>query len=116
MKCKSPVVKRSVVIAKHKTSVSVEDLFWSSLKKIAAEANVTISDLVAKVDHGRADGNLSSALRTFVLGYYRDRCGEGDLAKADARVSTVLALNGNNSRPMHRLDDRVQMAGVVLKN
>jgi predicted DNA-binding ribbon-helix-helix protein len=93
MKTNSPVVKRSVVIDRHKTSISIEDLFWSSLKKIAAEAGLTISDLVARVDQSRAQGNLSSALRTFVLGYYRDRCGEGDLERADARVSAVLSLN-----------------------
>jgi len=69
---KSPIVKRSVVINGHKTSVSVEDQFWSVLKEIAAERQVSLSELVAMVDHDRGKvGNLSSALRLFVLARYR---------------------------------------------
>ena len=44
---KSPVVKRSIVIAGHKTSVSLEDAFWTGLKEIAAERHITLSDMVA---------------------------------------------------------------------
>lgn len=68
---KSPVVKRSIVIAGHKTSVSLEDEFWSGLKEIAAERQQTLSDLVAGIDTGRSGGNLSSAIRLFVLNHYR---------------------------------------------
>jgi len=68
---KSPVVKRSIVIAGHKTSVSLEDAFWRGLKEIAAGRNMTLSDLVATIDGGRRQGNLSSAIRLFVLEYYR---------------------------------------------
>lgn len=67
----SPVVKRSIVIAGHKTSVSLEDGFWTGLKEIAAERKQTLSDLVASIDTDRAGGNLSSAIRLFVLEYYR---------------------------------------------
>jgi predicted DNA-binding ribbon-helix-helix protein len=67
----SPVVKRSIVIAGHKTSVSLEDDFWSGLKEIAAERKQTLSDLVASIDTGRAAGNLSSGIRLFVLEHYR---------------------------------------------
>jgi predicted DNA-binding ribbon-helix-helix protein len=68
---KSPIVKRSVVINGHKTSVSVEDQFWSVLKDIAAERQASLSELVAMVDHDRGKvGNLSSALRLFVLARY----------------------------------------------
>lgn len=70
---KSPVVKRSIVIAGHKTSVSLEDAFWQGLKQIAAGRNLTLSDLVAAIDHDRHQGNLSSAIRLFVLDYYRSR-------------------------------------------
>jgi predicted DNA-binding ribbon-helix-helix protein len=70
---KSPVVKRSIVIAGHKTSVSLEDAFWQGLKQIAAERDVTLSDLVASIDTDRRQGNLSSAIRLFVLDYYRNR-------------------------------------------
>lgn len=68
---KSPVVKRSIVIAGHKTSVSLEDQFWEALKHIAGERKVTLSDVVQEVDQKRKQGNLSSAIRLFVLDYYR---------------------------------------------
>ena len=68
---KSPVVKRSIVIAGHKTSVSLEDAFWKALKEIAGSRTVTLSDLVASIDTDRRHGNLSSAIRLFVLDYYR---------------------------------------------
>ena len=68
---KSPVVKRSIVIAGHKTSVSLEDAFWTCLKEIANGRDMTLSDLVATIDTDRRQGNLSSAIRLFVLDYYR---------------------------------------------
>lgn len=68
---KSPVVKRSIVIASHKTSVSLEDAFWKGLKEIANDRDVTLSDLVASIDTDRQHGNLSSAIRLFVLDHYR---------------------------------------------
>jgi predicted DNA-binding ribbon-helix-helix protein len=68
---KSPVVKRSIVVAGHKTSVSLEDAFWNGLKEIAIARDMTLSDLVATIDTDRHHGNLSSAIRLFVLDYYR---------------------------------------------
>ncbi|WP_454916954.1 ribbon-helix-helix domain-containing protein [Xanthobacter sediminis] len=68
---KSPVVKRSIVIAGHKTSVSLEDAFWEALKEIATSRRLTLSDLVATIDSARTQGNLSSAIRLFVLDHYR---------------------------------------------
>jgi predicted DNA-binding ribbon-helix-helix protein len=68
---KSSVVKRSIVVAGHKTSVSLEDAFWRGLKEIAGGRNVTLSDLVAAIDGARQQGNLSSAIRLFVLDFYR---------------------------------------------
>jgi predicted DNA-binding ribbon-helix-helix protein len=70
---KSLVIKRSVVIAGHKTSVSLEDAFWKALKDIAHERDMTSSDLVAAIDSERQQGNLSSAIRLFVLDYYRSQ-------------------------------------------
>jgi predicted DNA-binding ribbon-helix-helix protein len=67
----STVVKRSVVINHHKTSVSLEDAFWKGIKTIAAARSMTLSDLVATVNDDRRHGNLSSALRLFVLEHYR---------------------------------------------
>ena len=69
---KSGIVKRSVIINGHKTSVSLEDAFWSEVKAIAAERNLSLRELVSLVDHERGEGsNLSSALRLFVLARYR---------------------------------------------
>ena len=74
---KSPVIKRSIVIAGHKTSVSLEDPFWNGLKEIATAREMTLSDLVATIDTDRHHGNLSSAIRLFVLDYYRALIGDG---------------------------------------
>jgi predicted DNA-binding ribbon-helix-helix protein len=68
---KSPVIKRSIVIAGHKTSVSLEEAFWKGLKEIATSRDLTLSDLVASIDTDRRHGNLSSAIRLFVLDHYR---------------------------------------------
>ena len=73
---KSQVVKRSIVIAGHKTSVSLEDAFWKGLKEIAGERNASLSRLVATIDTERELGNLSSAIRLFVLGFYRNQITE----------------------------------------
>ena len=70
---KSPVVKRSIVIAGHKTSVSLEDAFWKGLKEIAVGRDMTLSELVAAIDAERRHGNLSSAIRLFVLDHYRSQ-------------------------------------------
>ena len=69
---KSPVVKRSIVIAGHKTSVSLEDEFWDSLKEIAAARDETLSDVVGGIDGARSQGNLSSAIRLYVLDHFRN--------------------------------------------
>ena len=70
---KSPVVKRSIVLAGHKTSVSLEDEFWNGLKEIAGRRLMTLSTLVDSIDAQRQHGNLSSALRLFVLEFYRSQ-------------------------------------------
>jgi predicted DNA-binding ribbon-helix-helix protein len=72
----SPVVKRSIVVAGHKTSVSLEDAFWQGLKQIAADREMTLSDLVATIDTDRHNGNLSSAIRLFVLDHYQAMAGD----------------------------------------
>ena len=70
---RSPVVKRSIVVADHKTSVSLEDEFWKGLKEIAALRLTNLSGLVSKIDSQREHGNLSSAIRIFVLNFYRSQ-------------------------------------------
>ena len=92
---KSPVVKRSIVIAGHKTSVSLEDAFWKGLKDIAGERETTLSDLVAAIDSERQHGNLSSAIRLFVLDFYRNRLSEPKEGRDGSReVLTTRAATG----------------------
>jgi predicted DNA-binding ribbon-helix-helix protein len=57
---KSTVLKRSIVVTDHKTSVSLEDAFWKGLKEIASGRGITLSALVAEIDSAREHGNLSS--------------------------------------------------------
>ncbi|MCB1414137.1 MAG: ribbon-helix-helix domain-containing protein [Xanthobacteraceae bacterium] len=67
------VVKRSVMVGGHKTSVSLEDAFWTSLKEIAVRNNMSLSGLLITIDRHRKTSNLSSAIRLFVLDYFRTR-------------------------------------------
>jgi predicted DNA-binding ribbon-helix-helix protein len=68
---KSSVLKRSIVIDGHKTSVSLEDAFWNDLKEIAHSQQVTLSKLIAQIDDTRQQGGLSSAIRLYVLDHVR---------------------------------------------
>jgi predicted DNA-binding ribbon-helix-helix protein len=68
---KSPVIKRSVSMDGRKTSITLEDAFWSSLKEIAQDQGATLSEVVAKIDETRKQNNLSSAIRVFVLEHVR---------------------------------------------
>jgi predicted DNA-binding ribbon-helix-helix protein len=70
---KSLIVKRSVFPAGHKTSVSLEDDFWEALKEIARARNLTLSSLVQEINAQRQSKNLSSAIRLFVLAFYRGK-------------------------------------------
>ena len=92
---KSPVVKRSIRIAGRKTSVSIEDRFWKSLKEIAGERSISLSDLVAAIERDRQHSNLSSAIRLFVLEFYRSRAaeklGEEMLGEDSAPPTPVLS-------------------------
>ena len=68
---KSSIVKRSIVLAGHKTSVSLEEPFYQALKDMAASRRVPLRDLIARIDTDREHGNLSSAIRLFVLNHYQ---------------------------------------------
>ena len=67
----SPVVKRSITIGEHNTSVHLEDGFWRALREIAVIQNLRVSELVSRIDKDRDNKNLSSAIRVFVLDHYR---------------------------------------------
>ena len=92
---KSPVVKRSIVIAGHKTSVSLEDAFWKGLKEIANGRDMTLSDLVATIDSERQHGNLSSAIRLFVLDFYRNQLSDHKAGREAPRG--VIAVRAASS-------------------
>jgi predicted DNA-binding ribbon-helix-helix protein len=61
------IVKRSIAIAGHRTSVSLEDAFWTALGRIATRRGISVAALVAEIDRGRDGANLSSAIRIHVL-------------------------------------------------
>jgi predicted DNA-binding ribbon-helix-helix protein len=95
---KSPVVKRSIVIAGHKTSISLEDAFWKALKDIAIARHATLSDLVASIDQERQHGNLSSAIRLFVLDHYQARC-LGQMGQVGSQVGGHVGGPASNPTP-----------------
>jgi predicted DNA-binding ribbon-helix-helix protein len=64
---KSSIVKRSVMIGGHKTSVSLEEPFWDGLKDLAARRDLSLSALLHEIDSGRDNANLSSAIRVYVF-------------------------------------------------
>jgi predicted DNA-binding ribbon-helix-helix protein len=65
------VMKRSIAIAGHKTSISVEEPFWNGLREIAVAKRMKVADLVAWIDNNRQQGNLSSHVRLFVLDHFQ---------------------------------------------
>ena len=67
------VVKRSVSIAGHRTSVSLEAPFWDALKEIAEKRRISVQQIIGEIDAGRGAQNLSSAIRVFVLAEARRR-------------------------------------------
>lgn len=83
---KSPVIKRSIVVAGHKTSVSLEEAFWNGMKEISGSRGVTLSELVGQIDGARNQGNLSSAIRLFVLDHFR------------VRAESIHAIEGSMAR------------------
>ena len=68
---KSAIIKRSVVLDGHKTSVSLENEFWEGLREIAGRQKANLSSLVRQIDRNRSNGNLSSAIRVFVFNQFR---------------------------------------------
>ena len=81
----SAITKRSVVIGGHKTSISLEEPFWSAVREIAVQQQMTVSSLLRQIDLARHNANLSSAIRVFVL--------------ENARSQSVNAREHNVPRP-----------------
>lgn len=77
---RSRVLKRSIVVGRHKTSVSLEDVFWQELRHIAHDLGLHLSQLVARIDAERQHGNLSSAIRLYV---FEQRCKAAETMPGD---------------------------------
>jgi predicted DNA-binding ribbon-helix-helix protein len=86
---KSQVIKRSIVLDGHKTSVSLEDPFWASLKEIARGRHATLTNVIADLDTRRGEGNLSSAIRLFVLDHYRKPTLPVPVSRLDASMAII---------------------------
>jgi len=99
---KSTVVKRSIVVAGHKTSVSLEDQFWEGLRVIAKDQRKTLSDLVGSIDTDRKHGNLSSALRLFVLDHYQKRAASGMVVDNSVRAAEYTNVHDTDDWPNER--------------
>jgi predicted DNA-binding ribbon-helix-helix protein len=93
---KSCIEKRSVIIAGQRTSVSLEDAFWEGLKDIAKAERQTLTDLITSIDDRREQGNLSSALRLFVLTHYQ---------KGAASSSLIGNFARSGEYATHQLED-----------
>jgi predicted DNA-binding ribbon-helix-helix protein len=79
---KSVIIKRSIVLNGHKTSVSLENEFWEGLRQIADGQQLKISALVQRIDNERTNRNLSSAIRIFVFSHFRERLSTGRAASS----------------------------------
>jgi predicted DNA-binding ribbon-helix-helix protein len=85
---KPVVVKRTVIVAGQKTSVSLEHAFWRGLREIAAWQDMSLSDLIASIDtDGQDEEDVSSAIRLYVLNFYRHQ-----LFAADHLLRSVAPL------------------------
>jgi predicted DNA-binding ribbon-helix-helix protein len=85
---RSPVLKRSVIVDGRKTSVSLENEFWTALKEIAASRGMTISALIGTIKHQGDSANLSSALRLVIPAWFRNRA---EAAASDSSRKVLVA-------------------------
>lgn len=77
------IMKHSIVIAGHSTSISLEAAFWTALREISVARGVSLARLVGEIDAAREGANLSSALRVYVLEHWR--------TKAEANICALLS-------------------------
>ena len=85
----STIIKRSVLVRGHKTSISLEEPFWNGLKDIAASRGQPLTAVLQRVDLDRQDNsNLSSAVRLFVLEHYRDQARSAAKPENGTRLPT----------------------------
>jgi predicted DNA-binding ribbon-helix-helix protein len=67
------IAKRSLVVSGHRTSISLEGIFWNALKEVATARNLSVASLVAEIDATRGPANLSSAIRVFLFSFRREQ-------------------------------------------
>ena len=91
---KTLIIKRSVVLNGHKTSVSLENEFWDGLCEIARRERLTPSALVERIAHGRKSDNLSSAIRVFVVGHFRQNTSSNEPGPVTPAASRALFTGG----------------------
>ena len=84
---KSLLVKHTVVVKNHKTSIRLEDDFWKGLKKIAESRQQNVDRLIDEIDRKRKFANRSSAIRLFVLQFYKDQIGRRGRLSARSKVA-----------------------------
>ena len=68
--------KRSIIIAGHATSISLETPFWDAIRDIAAQQDMSAQDLIAEIDNSKRMASLSSAIRVYILSWYQDKANE----------------------------------------
>jgi len=94
---KPSIAKRSIVIRGRKTSVSLEDAFWKALQRIAVAQRTSASQLIAAIDGRRDhDGNLSSAIRVFILDHYVS-CAEGVALNPERRPTALEQIRATEA-------------------
>ena len=92
---KSAITKRSIVVGGHKTSISLEDIFWNALKDLATEKNIPLSEMVDSIDKTRDGINLSSSLRQHIMQHYYDAATRKPL-NAPAEAQPVQEMHRSN--------------------
>jgi predicted DNA-binding ribbon-helix-helix protein len=100
---KSQRFKRSIVVSGRRTAISLEDAFADALREIAAERGVTVSALVSMIDTSRAQSNLSSTIRVFVLHYFRAQADVGKSLTAARGRTRRVDLKKSLARNLRRL-------------
>ena len=105
--------KRSVVVSKKRTSVSLEDSFWYSLQAIVRMENTTIENYIEKIERQRNTPNLSSNLRIAVLEYFQ-QIAASNLAARGNNVGAIAAMGRAPDSPadaLRELGDKMAYGG-----
>ena len=94
---KSAIIKHSISVGGHKTSVSLEPPFWDGLREIADRRSQTVSQVIAEIDSRREQGNLSSTIRLYVLDHVRATAEANADTAAERAAGPMIgtALSGN---------------------